>query len=249
MMKNKGMINIMKVYLVYAKIDIDLWEDKMKLYINQTDSMFDKFRFDSSTNSYVGLYAWTHNKKIIEMFKDSRIMAFNRGMYKIHNIKVNRDTFMDFIKDNKDKEIVLRHLVTKKSEEGAFKNNGEYCIYTILTRNEFDVCTDDSFARTEMFEAMCDKLRVDYYGFNNKFKTLLERVGYATEFDVNCIDDDYNDYYECRADLANYNASYGLSSHNTPIACDLYGDRYALFKNIYFEMLAGYKSGDIIHSI
>ena len=57
MMKNKGMINIMKVYLVYAKIDIDLWEDKMKLYINQTDSMFDKFRFDSSTNSYVGLYA------------------------------------------------------------------------------------------------------------------------------------------------------------------------------------------------
>ena len=94
----------MKVYLVYAKIDIDLWEDKMKLYIHQTDSMFDKFRFDDSTNSYIGLYAWTHNKKIIGMFKDSRVMAFNRGMYKIHNIKIDRDTFTDFIKDNKDKE-------------------------------------------------------------------------------------------------------------------------------------------------
>ena len=105
----------MKIYLVYAKIDIDLWEKKMNCYIYQNTTSYGKFSYDENSDSYIGLYAWTHNKKIIEMFKDSRIMAFNRGMYKIHNIKVDRDTFTDFVKDNKDKEIVLRHLVTKRS--------------------------------------------------------------------------------------------------------------------------------------
>ena len=241
----------MKLYLVYAKIDIDLWESKMKRYTYQSEMSFDKFVFDSKTSSYIGLYAWTNNKKVLGMFKDSRIMAFNRGMYSIRNVKIERDDFIDFIKHNKDKEILLRHLVTKKSENGSFKDNGEYCIYTILTKYEFDTCTDESSARGEMFEAMYDKLKIDYYAFNDVFKNLLERVGYATEFDVNTfVDDDYNDYYECRADLASFNSSYKLSPYSAvPIAYDLYGDRYALFKNIYFEMLAGYRAGDVIHNI
>ena len=57
----------------------------MKHYTYQSEMSFDKFVFDSKTSSYIGLYAWTNNKKVLGMFKDSRIMAFNRGMYSIRN--------------------------------------------------------------------------------------------------------------------------------------------------------------------
>lgn len=246
----------MKIYLVYAKIDIDLWEKKIKNYIRQTETSYGKFSYDENTMSYIGLYAWTHKKKILNMFKESRFLAFSKGMYTVKQIKVCRDDFLDFLKCNKDKEIVLRDLQTKKSEKHAFKDKAnDYYVHTILTNYEYEVCSDDSFARVEIFENLHDKLRVDYYAFNDLFKALLEVVGYGSEFDINIMDYDcddynaYNEYYEYRSNLAYYNGSFNMSSSGFPIKYDLYGDRYTLFQNIYFEMIVGYKSGSYIHDI
>lgn len=243
-------MNIMKIYLVYAKIDIDLWEKKMNCHIYQNTTSYGKFSYDENSDSYIGLYAWTHNKKILNMFKESRFLAFSKGIYTVKQIKVDRDDFLDFVKCNKDKEIVLRHLQTKKSEKGAFKaDDNEYYMYTVLTNQEYNECADEASAREIMFERLCDILKVDYYAFNDLYKSLLEVVGYGTEYDINTIDYDYSDYYQCRSDLANYNGSFNMSSSGNPIKYDLYGDKYALFKNIYFEMIVGYKPGDYIHDI
>lgn len=241
----------MKIYLIYAKIDIELWEKKLKTHIQiyQSKSYFGEFKYDDRTDSYIGLYAWTHEKSVMNMFKESRRLAFNKGMYTIKEIKLKRDDFIDFMHDNKDKEIVLKYLQTKKSEKSSFKKDGEYYVYIVLTRNEYELSTDDSSAREEMFESLYYLLRVDYYAFDSVYKMLLQRIGYATEFDANVIDDNESDYYDMRSELANYNMSYKLSPLGTPVKYDLYGDKYALFKNIYFEMIVGYTPGDLIHEI
>ena len=232
------------VYLIYAKINENLWDRKMKILVSSANSH--EYKKDIDLDYFIGLYAWTTKKKYVDIFKDSRKSAFNKGMYSIKHIVMDKDEYTTFM--NKYSFEKLKFYKFRTRPGFIYNTKPSNTEETVLcTQMEHEECVED---KQLIYEDMADLLRFDYQAFNDEYMYLFERIGYATQFDIEMyggFPDDY--FYEARGEAASYQESFGLSTNGVPIGVDLFGNQYGCLLTFYFEMFMGFERGQPIKRI
>ena len=236
-----------KVYILYAKIPIHLFDSKMYQFVHtHTDYILrDKY--------YIGLYAWTTNKILLDTFMDFRKNALK--MYKLIIRKFSKDEFHAFKKENfyeelsyykipaspgwDDDEFYIGWIPSKtdtSSDKHLFFSDSNKAGQIVCTRQEFTQTME--YGHDYLFEYMTQIINADYCAFKNKYIQALDYIGYCDEFN-NTHDDPDDNFYFDRYESTGYSKSYGLSYHGHK-AVDIYGNKLSIFINIFYEMIVGY---------
>lgn len=236
------------VYVVYAKIPSRLWNKKMSCLVSDSR----EYKYDEELDYYVGIYAWTTNKKYIEFFKEYRKSAFQNNIYSIKKINFDKDDYRQFQAIHVQEEIVIAGFQTRKSsdynlKELSFEKGGITFVRMVCTKQEHNECHEDRQAH--IYEKLYRLLKFDYFAFKDKYENIFEEIGYATEFDIEHGGDDDDDYYDERCDLANYNSGFGLTTNGFSMKLDLYGNEMALLMNLYYEMFMGFDKHEVVHGM
>lgn len=245
---------MIKVYLIYAKIPALLFDCKLYEFIK------DDSKYKLSDGYYIGLYAWTTSKLLLDAFLD-----FRKGANKIYKIKKHEFTkneFKYFKSDNISEELVYQKIPYENGIDASYDSYEGWIPSKNDTKKDIEkffnspsdsakiVCTREEY--NTLYEHgpryLCDYLAqiitAEYLVFKDEYKMALDYIGYCDNF--NLIHDEPEDqFYFDRAQMTEFNKSYDMSYYgNKPI--DLYENKVALFINIYYEMIVGYDSNEEI---
>lgn len=246
-----------KVYLIYAKIPALLFDNKMHLFVN------DSSKYKYSNRYYIGLYAWTTSKILLDTFMD-----FRKDANKIYKLKIRKfsknelNVFKDIhqneelryyrisscanYNDIDDDGWIPKKKDSKKDRDEFFSKDG-VSSQIVCTKEEYNTLFD--FGHQYLYEYMTQIINADYYAFKDEYKLALDYIGYCDTF--NDLYDGLEDYdkedsfYSSRHELTSYNRQFGMSYYGNPYI-DVYENKLALFINIFYEMILGYKDGDEI---
>lgn len=240
-----------KVYLIYAKIPAVLFDSKIHDYVN------DKSKYKFTDKSYIGLYAWTTNKELVDVF-----FEFRKGAKSIYNVitrELSKNEFKIFKKESYYEELSYYKFSTKltsddyysngwkpdkkdsQSDKEEFFSNDKDIIYLVCTKEEYIEAYE--YGQQHIFDYMGQTLRADYIAFKDKYKLALDYIGYCDVFNI--INDGITDYdnidhfYNDRYEMTNYNNGYNLSYYCNR-CINIFDNKLAIFINIFYEMIVGY---------
>lgn len=249
-----------KIYLIYAKIPTLLFDSKMHEFV------YNSSRYKLSNNYYIGLYAWTTNKILLDAF-----INFRKGARDMYNIVIKnkneftKEEFQFFKKDNIHEELRYYRIPTKlgwdeddfnigyvpnkhdsiHEKKEFFMNNTNYS-QIVCTRYEYEELFEH--AQQNFFDYMNQVVTADYIVLKEEYQLMLDKIGYCDIFNeiYDGLDTGEPDpFYSDRHDSTYFNRSYNLSYHGHQYF-DIYANKVALFVNTFYEMIAGYKNGDEI---
>jgi hypothetical protein len=226
-----------KIYVIYASIPSLLFDNKIHDFIH------DPMRYKLSDNKYIGLYAWTTKKKLLDEFLNTRYKA--RSMYTVLKKELDDDDYIYFKKDNNQEKLSCYKLYHDIVEEDENKNVHEKLNdetpRIVCTKNEYETIYD--LGEQYLFDYMCQIVNFEYLVLNDQYKLLLDKIGYCDLFnrifDGLTDYDDYDDFYHDRHEMTEFNNGYGLSYYGNT-AVDICKNRLMIFINIFYEMIVGY---------
>lgn len=236
-----------KVYLIYAKIPSLLFDNKIHLFVR------DSSEFKLSKNHYIGLYAWTKNKELLNTFLDFRKDA--KDIYNVIEREFDKDDYKHFKKVHSAEELMYYRFKTCKSydmdhfdygwvpkksdsdqEKDEFFNESDNVGRIVCTTTEYNETMD--YGEQFFFEYLSQIMKVDYLIFKDEYIWALDRIGYCDAF--NLVNNDSEDpFYSARSETSEYNNNFGLTYYGNP-AFNLWDNKLALFINIFYEMIIGY---------
>ena len=233
----------MKLYLIYAKIKTKEFDAKLKYLIGLVKNDSFGFRYAKTNkryNYYIGLYAWTTNKKLLKEF-----LIFHKAKHFVIKKKcVDAKEMESFKKKYKDKKLSRRRLY---HNIGGVLNPGQYGkdMYTeiVLTRFEYVNCSEE--LETNAYEFCYPHCAtVDYRLFKDKWQRILDLLNYTLHYDLNQFDNTDNvtdkrlEDYENRKEVAEYNLQFGLTPMGNQIKLPvLFNNEYAMFIRLYSYFL------------
>ena len=244
-----------KVYLIYAKIPCILFDSKIHDFVN------DVSKYKNTNNKYIGLYAWTTKKILLNSF-----IEFRSGAKKIYNIierKFTKEEFNQFRKENFHEELLYYQIPTIDNYEdtefyigfeASKKNTKKEIQQFFSSKNNQIVCTRCEFTNVieyghqYLMEYMCQIVDAEYCVFKSEYQQALDYIGYCDIF--NDVHDGYEDegideFYSSRHECSDFNRSYGLSIYGNPRRY-LYENKLAIFISIFYEMIVGYNPDEEI---
>ena len=243
-----------KVYLIYAKIPSLLFDNKLHGFV------YDSSKYKLSNGYYIGLYAWTTNKILLDTFIDFRKGA--NKIYKLVTKEFDKNDFVMFRKENFHEELSYYRFSSESSyyevddfntgfEPSKKESEEEINEFFADNKNHFRiVCTKCEYVKIAedsaqyLADYLSQIINVEYSIFKNKYIVALDSMGYVDEF--NRIHYDTDDaLYDDRGASTDYNNSYDLSFYGNHMV-DVYKNQIALFINIYYEMIVGYNPNDTI---
>ena len=236
------------VYVVYAKIPSHLWNKKICHLVSNSI----EYKYNEELDYHVGIYAWTTSKKYIELFKEYRKSAFQNNIYSIKKIKFDKDDYHQFKEMHEHEKIIIAKFQTRERsdynlKEFSFQKGTVTFVRMLCTKHEPTECYE--YKQSHIYEKLYHLLTFDYFSLNDKYMRIFEEIGYATEFDIEHGGCDDDDYYDERANLANYNSAFGLTTNGFTKKLDLYGNEMALLMNLYYEMFMGFNKHEVIHGM
>lgn len=177
-----------KVYLVYAKIKEDDFLSRMRYLL------YNKYAFkkNDTNDDYMGLYAWSTDKTIIDEFLSIR----NNDIYIIKTKKMDYEEYDEFRRNYSTEKMKIYMYELLSIENKSTE------IQIASTKNEYDTITMDG--EENMFQ-WSPEFKTDYIIFNDEIIDALDIVAYTTVHDMNWS------IYEDRADYASNMVSYGLT--------------------------------------
>jgi hypothetical protein len=259
----------MKIYLIYVKIPINLYEEKLgHLLVSYS------FSFKIEDDYYIGLYAFTKNKKILEDFINRRLNAWKRKLYFYKKVELSKDEYKKFLQKFHNIELAYRIITTSylsslsdisyEYREAVYKTLKEIPkeIYNetirknstikIILCTEFEYIASVETGNVFVLNSYLLKGLPDYTIFNKKYKDALDKIGYTFDFD--CIVRDYSGdiddiYIDDRIELLDYNMSYNVNPLGHTHYATPSESKYNAFINLFYEMLIGYNENDSINII
>lgn len=157
----------MKLYLIYAKIPKNIYNDM------KTRGTIFANEYEYINGDIVFLYAWTNKKRLLNGFMN---------IHKSGLFTVIKKEFYD--KDECD-EFTLKYVDDKLMEMVLRSSNGDNVI--IGTRDEYSNLRD-SFSMFK-FELLSEHATVNYTLFKSKYQIALDKLGYTTDYEYNFGDD------------------------------------------------------------
>lgn len=241
-----------KVYLIYAKIPALLFDNKLH------DFVYDSYKYKLSNGYYIGLYAWTTNKILLDTFIDFRKGA--NKIYKLVTKKFDKEDFIIFRQENFHEELSYYRFSSESSyyeiddfntgwepsktdeDKNEFFEDNKNLFRIVCTKCEYVKIAEDS--TQYLADYLSQIINVEYSIFAHKYLQALDSVGYCDEFNrINYDIDD--DLYDQRGSSTDYNNSFELSYYGNHMV-DFYRNQIALFINIYYEMIVGYNPNETI---
>lgn len=210
----------MNVYIIYAKIPYDVFIK------NNYTAIFnmDMFNLTFDKKYYIGIYAWTKNKKDLKTFLNERK---NNDFYTFEKINLNNDEFEIFQNKYYQEELDLHDFYT------SFNN----AIHIISTNLEYEVSTETSMIDSIVYTSI-DKYS-DYYILKDKYIKALDIISYTSFYDLAYVDFSNilnNEEKEIREALASENSQYGITVYGHKYYDILYS-QFVSFLSLFHEML------------
>ena len=258
----------MKVYMLYAKIQETLWNEKLQFLVFHPEY----YKWSEELNSYVGLYGWSDDQEMIKRFIESRKTAA-KSFYTVITHKMDKGEYLIFRKEHIMEEIGY-YIIPKSNNESLRDYEMSKFLDTRLSIKDMDSNAKLLYSHDELFPIVCTKeeyneafsngsafmyeflirtMEIDYNIFNDDVIQALDMLGYCKEYDtmqyqVGPTDDDDYDPDE-RFESVYYNRSFGLSPLGNYNTIDLYNNKAGIFFNLYYEMIVGYQEGGKIRLV
>ena len=234
------------VYVIYAYIQNRLWESKLKYLIDEHIYVLSGKEYDYDGDKRSFLYAWTTKEEYLNDFKYFRKNAIG-NIYEIEKMKMDKSEYSNF-KDKYENERLLYRQIPANDNE--FYGTNDY-INTLCTNNEF-VCAVDE-GNVYLYDYFSEIIKVEYCIFNKKYVNALDCLGYCDEFNVvkyeiDTLPDRYHDMYSDRYELSEFNNSFNLTGFGNH-RIDLYANKFAIFVNLFYEMIEGYHKNEEIRMV
>lgn len=210
----------MKIYVIYAKIPYDIFIE------NNYKDIFDMDVFNLTLDKkyYMGIYAWTKNKKDLKIFLNERK---NNNFYTFEKINLSSDDFEVFKNKYYQEELDLHE----------FYNSFDKCVHIISTNLEYEVSSETPMIDDILYGTI-DKCS-DYYILNDKYINALDIISYTSFYDlayVSFSDILNDDEKEIRESYADGNSSYGFTVYGHKYYNILYS-HFVSFLVLFHEML------------
>ena len=117
-----------------------------------------------------------------------------------------------------------------------------------MVQTIFDYTIDEG--HVYLYDYFSDIIKVDYSIFNNKYINALDCLSYCDEFNIlrynNALSYDESELYTERYEMSEYNHSFNLTGFGNHKMIDLYANRFAIFVNLFYEMIEGYNKKEEI---
>lgn len=244
-----------KLYLIYAKIPTILFDTKIHDFVS------DESKYRLMNNHYIGLYAWTPNKILLDAFLNFRNGA--KDMYRVVKRKLTKDEYLIFRKEHFYEELLYYRISSKNDsteetfnigyepskkdsieDKESFFSKKDGVNQVACTRYEFTSLFES--AQQYLYEYMYQIVQAEYIAFNSEYQQMLDYLGYCDVFndihDGYELSDDGDLFYWDRHESTQFNKSYNLTFYGNKLV-DIYENRITLFINIYYEMIVGYTPG------
>lgn len=222
------------VYIIYAGIPNYLWEIKMKYIIDESRYITSGKEYDYDGKKRYFIYAWTSNKKYLNEFKYFRNNAF-KTIYKIKKVKMDKVEYSQFKYKYKDEKLEYREI---PSNDNEYYGTNDY-VKVLCTDNESMYTIDEG--HVYLYNYLSEIIGVNYTVFDEKYINALDSLGYCDEYNIikfDCSDDP--DIYSENYELSTFNASFELTGLGNHKLIDLYANKFAIFVNLFYEMIEGY---------
>lgn len=226
------------VYIIYASISNRLWEAKLKYLIDESSyiNTGKEYYYDGDKRTF--LYAWTTKEKYLDAFKYFRKNAI-KNIYKIKKAEMDKIEYRQFIERYKNER--LSYLEIPMNDNEMYGTNDFTTL--LCTLNEANYTIDEG--HIYLYDYLSDIIKVDYSIFNKKYINALDCLAYCDEFNIlryeSCTSSSYYDDLYCqRYELSEYNYSFNLTGFGNHRMINLYENKFALFVNLFYEMIDGY---------
>ena len=250
----------MKVYIIYACIPDNLWMTKMKNIDDDIrESELPKY-YRTADNRYVGVYAYTKYKDVLNEFIYYRKDAWKCGLYRLKEKKMTKEEFSMFQSIYPTRELSVYPIFSNRSDGLATSPYPSFNdIPKRILKEDADiqssihviVCTDHEYCYIEDMSDHCLLMYFvntnppDYSIFNNEYQNILDIIGYTIQFTdlIQSILWEYDEidnlYINERFDDIDYNYSFNLS----PLGNKYFSLSHSflfMFMNVFYEMIFGY---------
>lgn len=213
----------------------------MKIYIfscyvpyNSNDNMvcaYEALFDDQDDGFYAAVYAWTHDKKLAERYRQ----VHSKNYLYMREKSIDKDTYSEFLKLYRDLEIRYIEYTTSITSS----------VNILSTEWEHNIVINCSYE--ELSSYMTDLLQVDYTLLKGKYIDALDSLSYTTLYD-SLVGGDlrFNDInsVDSRIDCASFNMSYNLTIGGRTL--------YSLMDSeflVYCKLFIGFISGGDITSL
>ena len=232
------------VYIIYASIPNRLWEAKLKYIINESSYVLSGKEYNYDGNNRTFIYAWTTKEKYLNAFKYFRENAL-KNIYKIEKVEMDKIEYGQFVERYKNER--LRYIEIPTNDNEMYGTNDFTKI--LCTLNEADYTIDEG--HVYLYDYFSDIIKVDYSIFDKKYINALDCLAYCDEFNILryhiCSSSSYYDeLYTERYEMSEYNHSFNLTGFGNHKMIDLYANRFAIFVNLFYEMIEGYNKKEEI---
>lgn len=166
----------MKIYFIYAKIPMTVYDTRIKFIISNVHD------YRCKDNHMFGLYAWTRKKKLCEEFLELRDCP------ELYTVIKRDDIREDQYKVIKDRYFQLelkpyRYFYDTKVREEE-EENADRFMEVVSTQNEYNISTNEFSEYINEFGPHMDSNYPDYRIFNSEVIKALDIIGYTTDFDI-----------------------------------------------------------------
>ena len=259
----------MKVYIIYACIPENLWTTKMRSIDDDIKESELPKQLKTADNRYVGVYAYTRYKDVLDEFIEYRKGAWKSGLYELKKAKMSKEEFSMFRATYPTRELVV-FPVHLKGANLIGHNTDKYKSFDETPKWVFEysanqdptmsiiICTPHEYNYVEdmsdhcLFMLFVNLNPPDYSIFDDDYQNILDIIGYTIQYTdlINTMMEDEVDnlYINQRFDEIDYNYSFNLS----PLGNKYFSLSHSfsfMFMNIFYEMIFGYDENTKINMI